>query len=114
MERAGGRARRADAGSGGVWLESIPDAAKAYEGLFTADGLKSARKNRAFSQHGTPALLQLIYQLAGQGQRPHRALILVNPLAARDWLEKKLGPLVHFEVVGRERRGGQAQERSWR
>ena len=33
-----------DARLGGVWLESIPDAARAYKGLITVDGLKSARK----------------------------------------------------------------------
>ena len=29
--------------TGGVWLESAADAAQAYHGLFTVDGLKQAR-----------------------------------------------------------------------
>ena len=98
--------------AGGMWLESIPDAARAYKGLITVDGLKSARKGARGRSAGvlyigdsiyrTPALRQIRYRRAGQGLRPHRALALMEPAAARIWLEERLGPLAYFAEVGEE------------
>jgi putative DNA primase/helicase len=83
---------------GGMWLETIRDAAQAYRGLFTADGLKSARKGRRNPISKTPCLVSIRYQRAGAGQRPARGLALLDPPAARAWLEARLGPLVRFDV----------------
>ena len=92
--------------TGGVWLESAVDAVKAYPGLFTVDGLRSGRKGgggvsligNPYKQNTTTSAVR--YQRAGKGQRPARALAVMDPAAARAWLEKRLGPLVWFEVEG--------------
>ena len=95
---------------GGVWLECLHDAARAYNDLVTVEGLKSAREGRGGGVGvldiglpicRTPAPRLICYQRAGKGLRPQRALALMEPAAARAWLEEKLGPLVRFEVVER-------------
>ena len=91
--------------TGGVWLESIPHAAEAYDGLFTVDGLKSARKGRegvfliGNPISRTPSLHLIRYQGGAQAARRTRALVLAG-IDARAWLEERLGPLVRFEVEG--------------
>ncbi len=92
--------------TGGVWLECIPDAVKVYPGgLLTADGLKSARKRGGGVSllrdtiSKTPAPREIRYQRAGAGNRPARAITLLDPAATRAWLEEKLGPLARFDVV---------------
>jgi hypothetical protein len=92
----------------GMWLECIPHAAKAYAGLFTADGLKSARKRRAEGRQGVlykgnsisekPCLVLCLYQRVGERQRPHHALALMDLASAKAWLEERLGRLRRFEV----------------
>ena len=47
--------------TGGVWLESIPDAAKVYEGLSTVNGLKSARTRSLNGSEG-------VSLIAGRGR----------------------------------------------
>jgi hypothetical protein len=106
--------------SGGIWLESIPDAAEAFEGLFTVNGLKKARKQESrcngegavliidslLAQHPHRYILEIRYMRSGPGRRLVRALSLRDPAATRAWLEAKLGPLVRFEAVEeRETRG---------
>jgi hypothetical protein len=97
----------------GVWLENIPDAAQAFNGLFTNDGLKSARRNPARGQKARGEGVALIdisllaqhphlahnhaYKRAGPGRRLARAVSLLDPAATRAWLEEKLGPLVEFD-----------------
>jgi hypothetical protein len=63
--------------AGGVWLESATHAARAYKGLFTIDGLKSARKGHkgCFSyrdpyKRNTPCA-PICYQRAGNGNVQH-------------------------------------------
>ena len=93
--------------TGGVWFESAVDAAEAYKGLFTVDALNQAKKRG----HGTSLIgttirnvpsphLLVRYQRAGKGQRPRRAVVLLDIGDPRDWLEKQLGPLVRYEVEG--------------
>jgi putative DNA primase/helicase len=90
--------------TGGVWLESIPDAVKAYEGLFTRDGLKQARKGQSgcfpyrVLIRETPSLRQVTYQRIGERRRPARACFLADIADPRAWLEDRLGPLARFEV----------------
>jgi hypothetical protein len=84
--------------AGGVWLECIRDAVKAFTDLLTENGLKSARKH----SEGFPisrTLLSVRYQRAGTGNKPARALSLRTPEETQAWLEDKLGPLARFEVV---------------
>jgi hypothetical protein len=88
----------------GLWLESIPDAARAFEGLFTADGLKSARKGRSGCFANKDSLLEkhphlsFLYHRKGPGHTTRRGFAIASPTAARKWLEERLGPLVWFEV----------------
>lgn len=100
--------------TGGVWVESIPDAAEAFEGLFTVNGLKKARKQEGCNGAGAglirslylaqhPRLGYFRYMRPGAGRRLVSALSLRDPPATRAWLESKLGPLVYFEAV--EERG---------
>lgn len=90
--------------TGGVWLECIPDAVKAYPGLFSADGLKSARKRSEGVSliidtiSKTPPLLPIRYRRAGERIRLVRAVTLLDLEATRAWLEDRLGPLARFEV----------------
>jgi hypothetical protein len=92
--------------TGGMWLESIPHAVEAYNGLFKADALKWVRKGGGGSlligspYRQTTSTSIIRYQRAGKGQRPQHALALMDPTAARAWLEEKLGPLVQCEVGG--------------
>jgi hypothetical protein len=92
--------------TGGVWLECIPDAVRAYPGLFTADDLKSARKTRegvsliSIPLSKTPCLILIRYQRRYPRAWPVRAVTLLDFEATRAWLEDKLGPLARFEVVG--------------
>ena len=89
--------------TGGIWLQCIRDAGRAYKGLFTVEALKKARSRGV----GTSLIGSLIsnvptppfrYQLAGKGQKPQQALALVDPTSARAWLEKQLGAaLARFE-----------------
>jgi hypothetical protein len=105
--------------TGGVLLESAADAAQAYKGLFTVEGLRSARKSSdgvpliGTSISKTPLLL-VRYQKTGQRQRPTKAWALAG-IDARAWLEEKLGPLARFEVEGREQAsawGGEGNARA--
>ena len=93
--------------SGGVWLECIPDAARAYEGLLKADALKQVRKGGEGSTliidsrlADYPHLLDIRYHRTGAGRRPARAVSLRDLAATRAWLDEKLGPLAWFEVEG--------------
>ena len=99
--------------TGGVWLECIPHAGKAFSGLFKAEGLKKARRSGRGTREGPalieyiistgPSLLPLRYQKVGERQRPARTATLMDPTAARAWLEERLGPLAVFEVEGLEK-----------
>jgi hypothetical protein len=100
--------------SGGVWLESATHAAQAYSGLFTVEGLRSARK----SSGGVPLIgnpisktppLLIRYQRTGQRQRPTKAWVLAG-IDARAWLEEKLGPLALFEVEARGQDSASGEE----
>ena len=91
--------------AGGVWLESARDAAEAYSGLFTLDGIKQARRGRSVCFpyrdpiRKTHSPRQFTYQRRGRGQRPTRACFLADIADPRGWLEARLGPLASFEVV---------------
>jgi len=113
--------------TGGIWLGNAPHAAKAYPELFSENTLKQARK-RAQTQAGSPptsegtfpiidtignvpSLLSPIrYQLAGERQKPARALTLLGLSETRAWLEERLGPLVKFEVIEPEAPAAKAAE----
>ena len=97
----------------GGWLENIADAVRAYEqqGLFTADGLRTARRKRGVgvSLIGIPLrrtptppilkspLVRVTYQRQGSGCKPARAVFLREVADPRDWLEQRLGPLVRYK-----------------
>ena len=91
-------------------MESIPDAAKVYEGLFTVNGLKSARTRSLNGSEGVSLIVSLIsktpslrlmrevrYKRAGQGQRWARALVMDEIGDLREWLEARLGTLAGYE-----------------
>jgi hypothetical protein len=95
-----------DAGPDGVmlavegwWLRSITDAVRACKGLFSADGLKTARL-----RGGPPQIklgqagVRVFYQCAGAGRKPSDAVVLKGIADPRGWLEERLGPLAHFDV----------------
>jgi hypothetical protein len=93
-------------GSAGVWLHSIPDAVKAFPGLFLTDGLKSARRARSgcftnkiylLAEH--PHLVFFEYHTHGAGKRPAWGFSLRNAEETKAWLEVKIGPLKAFAVV---------------
>jgi hypothetical protein len=101
--------------TGGIWLESIPDAAEAYNGLFTVNSLVKAKTRYgdrtlliidsylAESYHRNGLLIQIQYQRPGAGRRLVRAVSLRDPAATRAWLEEKLGPLAIYEVLEPEK-----------
>ena len=90
---------------GGIWLESIPDAVRAYPGLFSVDGLKSARRTTEGVSliediiSKTPSVVCVWYQKKGERERPRRAVVLPGT-DARTWLEEKLGALSWCEEEG--------------
>ena len=99
--------------SEGGWLENIADAVRAYEQreLFTAEALKKSRQRRGVGTSPigypignvpTPPLLQspivhVTYQRRGGGCKPARAIFMAGVTNPREWLEKKLGPLVRYK-----------------
>jgi hypothetical protein len=103
--------------TGGVWLENVTHAAKAYRDLFTASTLERARsrartqsvKKGEESGHSlldtiisnvrTPLAQPVAYQLAGAGQREARAVSLLGLSETRAWLDAQFGPLTLFEDV---------------
>jgi hypothetical protein len=97
---------------GGVWLENVSDAAKAYGGLFTADGLKTSRRRAQAGGVGsfpigvsigiepTPRGCSIFsYQRTGAGAKRARGLSLLPPDEIRPWLEARLGTLAMFEAA---------------
>jgi hypothetical protein len=95
--------------TGGVLLECIPDAVKAYSGLFSAEALKSDRRRGGGSLliriliSNDPLPRQIRYQRRRAGTRPVRAITLLDFAATRAWLEDRLGSLARFELVGEQR-----------
>jgi putative DNA primase/helicase len=91
--------------SGGIRLECAEHAAAAYSDLFSLDGLKWSRKTRSrpFAYVVQTTWTSISYQRKGRRQHPAKAFALMDPGAARAWLEEKLGPLAYFEV-GEHRR----------
>jgi putative DNA primase/helicase len=94
--------------TGGIWLESATHAAQAYNGLFTVDGLRSGRKKHTWCFPNRDSLLaehhlcSLRYQRAGERQRHNIARALMEPTAARAWLEARLGRLASFEIIAEQ------------
>jgi hypothetical protein len=103
----------------GVWLKNIADAARIFSGLFTADGLKTARaqindkragRSRCFLYRDSPigktptprtilpSARRFTYQRAGAGYKPAEAVFLRGAADPRGWLEERLGPLAYFEI----------------
>jgi hypothetical protein len=110
--------------TGGVWLESVPHAAKAYPELFTADTLKKARQrararsaegNRRARAEGVQTLTEgtssiratignvpqlhlsyLHYQRPGQGRARALAVSMLGFNETKVWLEARLGMLPFF------------------
>jgi hypothetical protein len=87
---------------GGVVLESIPDAVMAYDGLFTRDGLKSARQRgggvfpleNPFK--GKHPHVVVRYQRKGRGRKMARAVFLPG-IDPKIWLEQRLGGIAFVE-----------------
>jgi hypothetical protein len=89
--------------AGGVWLECIAHAVKAYPGLFEAEALKKARV-RSKTTVGTLLINipirdvpTVVYQLKGERQR-RRHCVGLPGTDVRAFLEARLGPLAYFEV----------------
>jgi hypothetical protein len=101
--------------AGGVWLECVPDAARAYPDLFTLAALKQARKRGGgtmlirilISNVPSPRLIR--YQRAVKGSRSVRAVSLLDFEATKVWLKDRLGPLASFGVAD-EPKAGRGQE----
>jgi hypothetical protein len=85
----------------GAWLRNIPDAARAFEGLFTVDALKKARARESRMNEASPALIRAFYQRAGAGSKPTDAMFLKGIADPQGQLEKWLGPLAWFEMEGK-------------
>ena len=92
--------------TGGVWLECIADATKAYPDLLKVDALKYDRKTRGvgslligslISKLPTPRLIH--YQRRAKGARVFRGFTLLPPAETRAWLEGRLGSLARFDMV---------------
>jgi hypothetical protein len=96
----------------GVSLESAVDTAKAMPTLArSAQAVKDARRGSGWKSLYEKILIEespltynvtiYTYQLAGQRQRPRRALFLSGVTDdPRGWLEARLGPVARFEAVG--------------
>jgi putative DNA primase/helicase len=100
----------------GCWLKNIADAARAFDGIFSADGLKKARRRIEIGRRGggvgtlhigesickvpQPPLVRVFYQRKIAGCKPTEAIFLRGAADPRAWLEERLGPLAYFEVVG--------------
>ena len=90
--------------TGGVWLESVPHAAKAYPELFTAETLKKARtRAEARSGDGAGEAVRgqtiIRYRRAGAGQMPAVAVSLMGAEATKEWLEARLGSLPFYATM---------------
>jgi len=87
----------------GGWLRSIVDAVRAFKGLFSADGLKTARA-RSAPPHAKlrRSGVRVFYQRAGAGRKPTDAMFLKGVADPRGWLEERLGPLAWFKVQQEE------------
>jgi hypothetical protein len=120
--------------TGGVWLENVTHAAKAYRGLLSAKTLQQARwRAQTQSASGranaagarthyiayykyiignvvTPRACSIAYQLSGNGQKPVQAYSLLGLRETKAWLEERLGPLVKFEVIEPEAPASAAAE----
>ena len=90
----------------GVWLECVPDAAKAFPGLFTRRGLKKERQRQSYDIANRYILLAESYHCAffeyhkrGPRMRPARGFSLRNAEETKAWLEARLGPLKAFAVM---------------
>jgi hypothetical protein len=99
----------------GCWLKNIADAARAFEGRFSADGLKWARGQIKYRRGRggvgglhigdpiyrppSPALVRAIYQRNTTGCKPTEAIFLRGISDPHNWLEERLGPLAYFEIL---------------
>jgi putative DNA primase/helicase len=91
----------------GCWLAHIADAVRAFEGLFSAEGLRTARGAGWIE----PAwdrmpVMRAKYQRAGVGCKIETAVFLRGFSNPRGFLEKQLGPLSWFCEVGVTAGGG--------
>jgi hypothetical protein len=96
--------------AGGVWLERVSHAVQAYPELFKLEALKFARKQAdvrdatacpigdPFKPTSSSSPFGFTYQLKGPGKKRVRGITVLEPAAARNWLEAKLGPLARFEM----------------
>ena len=86
----------------GCRLSNIADAVRAFEGLFSADGLKDARARAPRMNEANPAFIRVFYQRAGAGCKPTDAMFLKGVANPRGWLEERLGALAWFKVQQEE------------
>lgn len=96
--------------SRGAWLDRAADAAKAYRDLGTPQAVEGARKGselpkvclkKTIRQNLGSSLLTVRYRLASPGSGPATAVFLsADPVAARQFLEARLGPLALFAPEG--------------
>jgi len=77
-------------------------AVRAFEGLFSADGLKDARARAPRMNEANPAFIRVFYQRAGAGCKPTDAMFLKGVANPRGWLEERLGALAWFKVQQEE------------
>jgi hypothetical protein len=100
--------------SGGVVLESPAEGELAYKAVVEAESMlkgEALKKDRARRGSGhslydinigdvpnLPLLRRAVYQRAGSGRSPGRALFLTDIADPRAWLEERLGPLSRFEL----------------
>lgn len=99
----------------GAVFSSPSDAARGYPDLFPTNEAAKKALQRAMAQeseHGDIPLgytslremspcypVQVTYRPGQKGQHTRTALITMQPLQFREWLEKLVGPLVVFEAV---------------
>jgi len=86
----------------GCWLQNTADAVRAFDGLFSVNGLRTARARDEDLISELPGVTRVIYQRAAAGCKRATAVFLTEVGDPRAWLEERLGALAYFEIVERE------------
>jgi hypothetical protein len=79
---------------------NVNDAVRVFEGLFSADGLKAARRAGGIPAWDKRPVLITKYLRAGAGCKPAVAVFLRPFHDPRGFIEEKLGPLAWFVEIG--------------
>jgi hypothetical protein len=86
----------------GCWLQNTADAGRAFDELFSVNGLRTARERDEDFISGLPGVTRVVYQRAAAGCKRCIAMFLTGVGDPRGWLEERLGARTYFEIVERE------------